>query len=193
MTLRRPAAFAAAIFAIVLSSGCALTAEPQTPPHTPAQLSTGAVAPAIASGPVRNLAAQPGEEVVTLRYWKIRKGTFDQFLAASQNGVWPYFEKIGSRVVGMWKIIPTPGSPEASADYDEVYLMTRYASVEHWAATRRAEELGGDGPDADALRDALAVRQNLSLETRLTFLQGFTGPNGPYFMPGTGERFEKVE
>ena len=39
--------------------------------------------------PVRNNVAQPGEEVVTLRYFKIKKGSFDQFLKASVEGVWP--------------------------------------------------------------------------------------------------------
>src|SRR4030095_5193087 len=84
--------------------------------------------------PVRNNVAQPGEEVVTLRYFKIKKGTFDQFLKASVEGVWPYFDKIGARIVGMWKVITPEGvadGPQASKDYEEVYLLTRYASVEH--------------------------------------------------------------
>jgi len=140
-------------------------------------------------GPVRNLAAQPGEEIVTLRYWKIRKGGFPKFLEASQKGIWPFFEKIGARIVGMWLVVPGPNDPPASPDYDEVYLMTRYASLEHWAATRDAAAMGGDGPDYAALQAALAVRQSLSLETKVTFMKGATGPLGPVFMPGTGEKF----
>jgi hypothetical protein len=140
-------------------------------------------------GPVRNLAPQAGQEITTIRYWKIRKGTFPQFLAASQQGIWPYFEKIGARIVGMWKVIPAPGEPEASPDYDEVYLTTRYASVEHWAATRDAAAMGGDGPDYAALQAALAVRQSLTIETKVTFLEGVVGPLPPVFMPGTGESF----
>ena len=88
---------------------------------------------------VSNNVAQPGDEVVTLRYFRIRKGTFDQFLKASAEDVWPYYEKIGARVIGMWKVIPPPegdGQPVAARDYDEVYLSTRYASMAHWAATR---------------------------------------------------------
>ncbi len=145
------------------------------------------------AGPVRNEIAQAGEEIVTMRYWKIRKGTFPEFLKASQTGVWPYFEKIGSRVVGMWKVLPAPGEDEAPPDYDEVYLTTRYASVDHWAATRRAAELGGDGPDYKALQEALAVRRDLTIETHVIFLQGATGPMGPYYLPGTGERFQATE
>jgi hypothetical protein len=137
---------------------------------------------------VRNFAAQPGEEIVTIRYWKIKKGGFTQFLEASQTGVWPFFEKIGARVVGMWQVIPGPNQAEAPPDYDEVYLTTRYASLEHWAATRDAATLGGDGPDYAAMQAALAVRQSLTIETKVTFLKGATGPLGPVFLPGTGER-----
>jgi hypothetical protein len=174
----------ALLAAAIAAAGCASA---QQPPPVRNELGPRAEAAANA-GPVRNLAMVPGEEIVTLRYWKIRKGAFPEFLKASQEGVWPYFEKIGARIVGMWMVTPAPGT-EGPADYDEVYLMTRYASLEHWAATRSASALGGDGPDYAALQAALAVRDSLATETRLTFLSGFTGPNGPYFMPGTGERF----
>src|SRR5262249_56011496 len=71
--------------------------------------------------PVRNDVAQPGEEIVTLRYFRIKKGSFDEFLKVSVEGVWPYFEKIGSRVIGMWKVITPAGVEGATAeskDYD---------------------------------------------------------------------------
>ncbi len=159
----------------------------QLPPNNnPVQMNRDAAA---SRGPVRNLAAQPGEEIVTIRYWKIKKGAFPQFLEASQTGIWPFFEKIGARIVGMWEVIPSPDSKAASPDYDEVYLTTRYASVEHWAATRDAAAMGGDGPDYAALQAALAVRQSLTIETKVTFLKGATGPLGPVYMPGTGEKF----
>jgi len=144
--------------------------------------------------PVRNDVAQPGEEVVTLRYFRIKKGTFDQFLRASVEGVWPYFEKIGSRIVGMWKVI-TPegvtGGPQASKDYDEVYLLTRYASVAHWQATREAVRLGGNGPDWVKCKAALDLRQSLTLSSNVIFLNGSMAPGGPYFMPGLDETYEK--
>lgn len=154
--------------------------------NNPIQMNRDAAA---SRGPVRNLTAQPGEEIVTIRYWKIRKGTFPQFLEASETGIWPFFEKIGARIVGMWQVIPPPDGKEASPDYDEVYLTTRYASVEHWAATRDAAAMGGDGPDYAALQAALAVRQSLTIETKVTFLRGATGPLGPVYLPGTGEKF----
>jgi len=163
------------------------SATSQLPPNNnPAQMNRDAAA---TRGPVRNLVAQPGDEIVTIRYWKIKKGAYPQFLQASQTGIWPFFEKIGARIVGMWEVIPAPDGKEASPDYDEVYLTTRYASVEHWAATRDAAAMGGDGPDYAALQAALAVRQSLTIETKVTFLKGATGPLGPVFMPGTGEKF----
>jgi len=172
-------------------AACTTLQTPAPPPsNSPNAMNRDAAA---TRGPVRNLASQPGEEIVTIRYFKIRKGSFPQFLEASQTGVWPFFEKIGARILGMWQVIPAPDGPpdssNSSPDYDEVYLSTRYASLEHWAATRDAAALGGDGPDYAALQAALAVRRSLTIETRVTFLKGATGPLGPVFMPGTGEKF----
>lgn len=136
---------------------------------------------------VRHDVAQPGEPVVTLRYFRIRKGTFPEFLEASQTGVWPFFEKIGARVVGMWQVVhPTDvgdTATEPHEDYDEVWLMTRYASVEHWRATRRMAELGGNGPDYDKALQALRLRRSLTLATDLQFLQGSTWQNPPQYLP----------
>ena len=155
--------------------------------------------------PVRNqVAVTTGTPITTMRHWKIKKGSFPQFLHASQTGVWPYFEKIGARVVGMWQVINVKPDDKAGGmensgftvhqdnglEYDEAILVTRYASVEHWQATRDAVALGGNGPDYQALVAALRARQDLTLETSVTFLQGFSGPNGPYFLPGTGELFQ---
>ncbi|MDZ4762091.1 MAG: NIPSNAP family protein [Alphaproteobacteria bacterium] len=174
--------------ALAFLTACATPATPQTPPANqgPAPMN---LTPAGQTGPVRNQVAQAGEEITTIRYWKIRKGQFPRFLEASQTGVWPFFEKIGARVVGMWQVIPAPGAAEVSPDYDEVYLTTRYASLDHWAATRDAAALGGDGPDYAALQAALAVRQSLTIESKVTFLKGVVGPLPPVFLPSTGEKF----
>ena len=136
---------------------------------------------------VRNDVAQPGEAIVTLRYFKIRKGSFPEFLQASQEGVWPFFEKIGSRVIGMWQVLHPDGIETAARDnpgYDEVWLMTRYASVEHWRATRDMAKLGGNGPDYQKARAALSLRQSLTLESNVQFLQGSTWQSPPQFLPG---------
>jgi hypothetical protein len=145
--------------------------------------------------PVRNDVAQPGDEIVTLRYFKIKKGSFDEFLRVSVEGVWPYFEKLGSRVIGMWKVIPPTGidgAPAAeSKEYDEVYLSTRYASLDHWKASRDAVSHGGNGPDWTKCKAALDRRNALTLSTNVIFLRGSMAPGGPYFMPGLDETYEK--
>ncbi len=133
---------------------------------------------------VRNDVPQPGDPIVTKRYWKIKKGAFPEFLAASRDGVWPFFEKIGARVIGMWQVVHPDG--EAPADYDEVYLITQYASVEHWRATREMSALGGNGPDWEAAREALRLRRSLTIETHVEFLQGLKWDTPPYYMPGVG-------
>ena len=144
--------------------------------------------------PVRNDVAQPGEEIVTLRYFRIKKGTFDQFLKASKEGVWPYFEKLGSRVIGMWQVIAPAGVEGVTPlgkDYDEVYLSTRYASIEHWKASRETVRHGGNGPDWVRCKAALDLRQSLTLSSNVIFLKGSMAPGGPYFMPGLDETYEK--
>ena len=74
-----------------------------------------------------------------------------------------------------------------SPDYDEVYLMTRYASVEHWVATRDPVKMGGNGPDWEKCRQALALRRDLTIETHVTILKGKLS-GVPYFMPGVPAR-----
>jgi hypothetical protein len=138
--------------------------------------------------------------VTTLRHWKIKSGKFQQFLQASQEGIWPYFEKIGARVVGMWIVLDVVASTDSGLEnsgyrnlasqskaYDEVYLLTRYASLEHWRATRNPVEIGGMGSDYDALVSALAVRKKLTITTDVKFLQGFDGPKAPHFNSGAIE------
>jgi hypothetical protein len=144
--------------------------------------------------PVRNDVAQPGEEIVTLRYFRIKKGSFDEFLKVSIEGVWPYFEKLGSRVIGMWKVIApagVEGAPPENKDYDEVYLSTRYAGVDHWKASRDAIQHGGNGPDWVKCKAALDRRNALTISTNVVFLKGSMAPGGPYYMPGLDESYEK--
>lgn len=144
--------------------------------------------------PIRNDVAQPGREIVTMRSWKIQKGRFDDFYKASVEGVWPFFEKIGARIIGQWKVIHPPADTrEESPDYDEVILMTRYASYAHWEATRNPAQLGGNGPDYDKMREALALRRSLTLETSVKFMEGYMYHSPPNFMPGLKERYRLAE
>lgn len=146
---------------------------------------------------VRNNAAQPGEEIVTFRHFRIEKGRFDEFYQASEQGVWPFFEKIGARVVGMWvrihPVVDGRAVSEASAEYDDVYLMTRYASVAHWRATRNMATHGGNGPDWTKCRDALAFRRSITHESTVMFFQGHKWDNAPWFLPGLEEEYERTE
>lgn len=144
--------------------------------------------------PVRNDVPRAGDEIITIRYFRIKKGSFDQFLKASQEDVWPYFDKIGARVIGMWKVFEAAGvedQAKPSDDYDEVYLSTRYASLDHWKATRDPTALGGNGPDWEKCQRGLAVRRNLTISTHVIFLKGAMAANPPLYMPGLNEAYDK--
>lgn len=154
--------------------------------------------------PVRSARARRGEEIVTLRHFRIRKGTFEEFNRLSRDGVWPYFEKIGARVVGQWqRVYPAPGGLDRSGtetgategpDFDEAYMMVRYASYEHWQATRPAAmaRLGGDGPDYDACVEGLERRRDLTLETSVRFLRGHFYGSPPVHLPPLEETYRRV-
>jgi hypothetical protein len=144
--------------------------------------------------PVRNQVAQPGDEIITIRYFRIKKGSFDQFLKASREDIWPYFDKIGARIVGMWRVFEAEGvegQTKPSPDYDEVYLSTRYAGLDHWKATRDPVSLGGNGPDWEKCQRGLATRRDLTISTNVIFLKGAMAANPPLFMPSLNEIFEK--
>jgi hypothetical protein len=124
--------------------------------------------------PVRNNIAQSGEGIITLRYFRIKKGTFDQFLKATED-VEPYFEKIGARSIGVWRVIQAEGvegQAKPNNDYDEVYMANAYASIDHWKATRDPTSLGGNGPHWDKCQRGLALRQSLTISTNVIFLKG---------------------
>ena len=145
--------------------------------------------------PVRLDVAQPGEELVAFRTFKIEKGSFDRFHAALQDAVWPYLDKIGVRPIGEWRrFYPDPPivDREESPDHDEAVQLTRYASYEHWQATRSASALGGDGPDYRAMVAAIEERRALTQETSLRFMQGDMFPNPPMYAPPLNERYRRV-
>ena len=77
----------------------------------------------------RNDTHQPGEEVLVLRHYKLRKGCHQAFKQASERGVWLVFEKIGTRIVGDFRVVHPDGG--GSPEYDENYRLARYASYQH--------------------------------------------------------------
>lgn len=133
--------------------------------------------------PVRNRQPVLGEEITILRSFKIKKGTYAEFRRRSAEGIWPYFEKIGARIIGMWQVNHDALDSGKSKDYDEAILLTRYASMDHWKASRTGTDIGGNGPDAKALIAAHQYRQSVTLETTFQVLKGKLADNGPYFMP----------
>ena len=135
--------------------------------------------------PVRNVQPVSGEEVTILRSFKIKKGSYPEFYRQSVTGIWPYFEKIGARIVGMWQVDHNALNSEDAKDYDEAILLTRYASLAHWRASRTPVDLGGNGPDAEALMKAHRYRQSVTIDTSFKILYGKLAGNGPYYMPAT--------
>ena len=132
---------------------------------------------------VRNTQPVDGEEVTVLRSFKIKKGSYPEFYRQSVTGIWPYFEKIGARIVGMWQVDHDALDFRQSKDYDEAILLTRYASLDHWRASRAPLDLGGNGPDAEALMKAHRYRQSVTIKTSFKILIGKPADNGPYHMP----------
>ncbi len=146
--------------------------------------------------PVRHDVPQPRTPILTLRYWRIRKGTFDEFYRLTTDGMWPYFEKLGARMVGTWRVVLPPGGREAGIlshpDYDEVYMLVRYASFSHWQATRRWARLGGNGPDWEKAQAASSERLKLVLDSWVTFLEGGLYEGGPFFTPALEEHYQLI-
>lgn len=144
--------------------------------------------------PVRNDVPQEGTELLVLRHQKLLKGGHEAYFRLSRDGVWPWFEKIGSRIVGQWKVIHHEGS-EQDPEFDSGYRLARYASYAHWKATRQGHVLlGGDGPDYQRNREALRARSHYAAGSDgAHFLEGVTAATRPYYMPALEESYESAE
>ena len=142
---------------------------------------------------VRNQTPLAGEEVLVLRHQKLKPGGHDAYYRLSAQGVWPWFEKLGSRTVGQWKVIHPDGSP-APADHENGYRLVRYASLEHWKATRQGWRYAGNGPDYHASAEALRERQHFALGSDgAHFFQGVMSTAAPQYLPAVEETYEPVE
>jgi hypothetical protein len=159
------------------------------------QRTAGTPSPADEVIAVRNDVARPGREVVELRYQRIVKGTFPQFVAQTREAVWPWEEKLGARPIGQWKVIypDAANRTSESPDFDEVLTMTRYASREHMTAMRpdRAVLMGGNGPDWRAWRTALDAQAKVTRQTSVEIMQGELYESPPVFMPALQERYQR--
>lgn len=142
--------------------------------------------------PVRHDVAKPGKEILVLRNHRLHGGGHEQFYQASRDDVWPYFERMGARVVGQWKVIRSDAA--APQGQEDVYRLVRYASIEHWEATRFQRTTVGDGPAFDRDQKGRKARAAIELGSRgAFFLQGETAPGGPYFLPPLREKYELVQ
>ena len=65
--------------------------------------------------PVRLDLAQPGDEIVEVRYQRIRKGSYARFVDATRSSIWPWEEKLGARPIGQWSPLSTGLPPYSMA------------------------------------------------------------------------------
>jgi len=145
--------------------------------------------------PVRYDIPVPGEEIAELCYWQIDKGAFTRFDSLTRDGMLPVINKMGARGIGIWKLIyPEKGGTigEEHDEYDEVMMITRYASYEHWQASREPMYLIGDGPDFKAFRDASEEREALIQDRWQRFLQGELYRSPPTFSPPLKESYKQT-
>jgi hypothetical protein len=75
--------------------------------------------------------------IVVERSFTIEKGSFGEFEKLSREGIWPYMEARGCKILGLFQNLH--GGPS-----NEVVLLTAYESLSHWEATR----LGAPPPEA---------------------------------------------
>ena len=67
--------------------------------------------------------------IVVERSFTIERGSLREFERLSREGIWPYMEARGCKILGLFTI--AHGGPS-----DEVILLTAYDSFAHWEATR---------------------------------------------------------
>ena len=127
--------------------------------------------------PVRPLDSTPivpaaPSDVYAHRWFWLQPQDWSEFVTLSQDGVWPYFESDGCRIVGLWR--STEPGPLAKA-----LLITRYPSVAHWERTRLQSPEAPPGADARlfaAARDAGRRRAALT-ERSIVRLTRLIEPN----------------
>jgi hypothetical protein len=143
---------------------------------------------------MRNDVPKAGREILVLRNHELKPGGHEPFYQFSRDAYWPFFERLGARVVGQWKVIGLDSRNAQGGD--DVYRLVRYASFEHWQATRQGPDvgLGGNGPAWEQGQQGLGDRGGLQTGSKgAYFLEGVMAPDGPRFMPGLAEDYERVD
>jgi len=140
----------------------------------------------------RNGEHRPGEEFLILRHHKLKKGYHQAFKQASGDSVWYAYEKIGTRVVGDFKVVYPEGG--GSPDYDENYRLARYAGYDHWVESRRPLQMMGNGPLFDLLVSGASRRMEYVMDSGGAYhLTGSMIEDMPYHLPGLDEAYELSE
>jgi hypothetical protein len=98
---------------------------------------------------VRPLDATPPREpdVYAHRWFWLQSQDWTEFARLSAEGIWPYFESDGCRIIGLWRSME-PGQPA------KALLITRYPSVAHWERTRLQSPEPPPGADERLYRQA---------------------------------------
>ncbi|MBA4180402.1 MAG: hypothetical protein C0506_07430 [Anaerolinea sp.] len=98
--------------------------------------------------------------VVVQRSFIIERGSLREFERLSREGIWPYMEARGCKIVGFFTNLHGGAS-------NEVILNTAYASMAHWESTRDDARLPDDAnEEVRALHpqylEALRARRDLT-------------------------------
>jgi hypothetical protein len=110
--------------------------------------------------------------IVVERSFTIERGSLREFERLSREGVWPYMEARGCKILGLFTIMHGGQS-------NEVILWTAYDSMAHWEATRDDAGLPADTPaEVRALHEpyvaALTARRKLTVVTSTRVLRQIT-------------------
>jgi hypothetical protein len=110
--------------------------------------------------------------VLVQRSFVIERGTGKEFERLSREGIWPYMEARGCKIVGLFANVH--GGPS-----DELILLTAYDSLAHWESTRDEAPLPTNaGEEARRLHsayvDALRERRKLVRVTSSRVLRPVT-------------------
>ena len=85
-------------------------------------------------------------------------------------------------------------SAAENPDYDEIFTLARYASIEHYNTVwSDASSLGGDGPDFQAMMAAFSELNALSLEASTEFLKGSLYGSPPVHAPALPGSYQLVQ
>lgn len=111
-------------------------------------------------------APEPEPGIYTLRSFRVRPRDDAEFARLTEESIWPWFETMGSRHLGLWRAV--------IAEDPQLYMLSRYRDLAHWEATRQAGPEPSDPalrPRWQAARAALARRAELTLHSGVRVLR----------------------